>query len=148
MSKKIHQPFIKVKEEEIHFSNTVRTHTKAELNPASMKSQWQNSQGQPQGHSLTQGSYQKSSRSTKTGKKSEFPQTHMCCCRPECLQWVLKGLEFSWEPVLPDAGRGSSWQIWGWVWTPHTRAMWLSALTNARCNQSISPGFSQSQTVV
>lgn len=47
MSKKIHQPSIKVKEEEIPFSNTVKTHTKAELNPVSMKSQWQNSQGQP-----------------------------------------------------------------------------------------------------
>lgn len=32
--------------------------------------------------------------------------------------------------------------------TSHTRAMWLSALTNAQRNQSISPGFSQSQTVV
>lgn len=39
MSKKVHQPPTKVKEEEIHFSNMVQTHTKAELNPVSMKSQ-------------------------------------------------------------------------------------------------------------
>lgn len=67
MSKDIYQPAIKVKEEEIHFSNTVQTHTEAELNPVSMKSQWQSSQGQQRGHSLAQGSHQKSSTTTKTG---------------------------------------------------------------------------------
>lgn len=148
MSKKIHQPSIKVKEEEIHFSNTVQTRTKAELNPAFMKTQWQNFQGQPWDHSLAQGSHQKSSITRKRGKKSQFPKTHLCCCRPESLWWVIKGLEFTWGHVLPDVGRGSSWQSWGWVWASHTMAMWLPALTNARCNQSISPGFSQSQTVV
>lgn len=136
MSKKIQQPFIKVKEEEIHFSNLVQTHTKAELNPVFMRSQWQGSQGQPWGQSLAQGSHQKSSTTTKTGEKSQFPKTHRCCCRSECLRWVIKGLEFSWGHVLPVVGRGSSQQTWGWVWTSHTSAMWRSALTNNQCNQS------------
>lgn len=47
MPKKIHQPSTKAREEEIHFSNMVQTHTKAELNPVPMKNQWQHSQGQP-----------------------------------------------------------------------------------------------------
>lgn len=58
MWKKIPQSSIRVEGEEIHFANTMQTHTKAELNPASMKGQWQNSQGQPRGHSLAHGSYQ------------------------------------------------------------------------------------------
>lgn len=46
MSKNIDKPSIKVKEEEVHFSNMVQVHTKAELNPVSTKSQWQSSQEQ------------------------------------------------------------------------------------------------------
>lgn len=70
MWKKI--PQSSIEGEEIHFENTEQTHTKEELNPVSMKSQQQNSQGQPRGHGLAHGSYQARSTTTKEVWKASF----------------------------------------------------------------------------
>lgn len=112
-----------------------------ELNPASMKGQWQNSQGQPRGHSLAHGSY-------RHNQKGRYKKAS--CLRPTCVVGLSRrgGWQRDWNAaegnLLPDVGRGGSRHSWGWARTSRSGAMWLSALTNARRNQSISPGFSQS----
>lgn len=71
MRKKLPQSSVKVEGEEIQFANTVQTHTKAELNPVSMKSHQHDSQGQPGGHSLM-ASYQTSTTTTRGGVKRQL----------------------------------------------------------------------------